>query len=337
MRRVILTLLGLTMVFSSCQWVSESWWMSGDANEGEKIFRYDRLVDEFVSLNSFTSLQRMNTEYPASTRLLIEEVLAIGTVQEPRVEQRLREYFLDSTMQVVLEDVHHEYRDLRAEETEIFSVFRQLKEEDPAFRIPFVYSQISGLNQSILVGDSLLGISLDKYMGKDYSLYQRYYHDYQREVMERSRLVPDALFYYLSHEYPLPKGEVHTLLDYIARFGKLHWIIARLRNVSLEHEVGFDAHRVQWFREHEAAVWEWLNAQGALTSADMTMIRLFIFPRDTIPCIGEDCPDRIGLWLGMQIMEHYMKRHPETTIGELLRENDYEKILRESGYRQTAN
>ena len=66
------------MFFSSCRWSSVPWWTDSQSDKGEKIFRYDRLVDEFVSLNSFTSLQCMNTEYPAATRLLIEEVLAIG-------------------------------------------------------------------------------------------------------------------------------------------------------------------------------------------------------------------------------------------------------------------
>ena len=78
MKRVLLILIGLTMFFSSCRWSSVPWWTDGQSDKGEKIFRYDRLVDEFVSLNSFTSLQRMNTEYPAATRLLIEEVLAIS-------------------------------------------------------------------------------------------------------------------------------------------------------------------------------------------------------------------------------------------------------------------
>ena len=70
---------------------------------------------------------------------------------------------------------------------------------------------------------------------------------------------------------------------------------------------------------------------GVLTSADLTMIRLFMEPRGTTPYIGKDSPDQIGLWLGLQIIDHYMKSHPRVTIGELLHENDYEKILRESG------
>ena len=85
----------------------------------------------------------MNTEYPAATRLLIEEVLTIGSVEDPRIEQRLREYYLDSTMQVLLEDVHDEYADLNAEETEISSVFEQVKDADPQFPYTVhVYSDI---------------------------------------------------------------------------------------------------------------------------------------------------------------------------------------------------
>ena len=236
-------------------------------------------------------------------------------------------------MQVLLEDVHDEYTDLNVEEAEISSVFEQVKKADPSFRIPFMYTQISGLNQSIVVGDSLLGISLDKYLGRDYPLYRKYYHDYQRRVMDRSWLVSDALFYYLSHEYPLPDDKVHTLLDYIADYGKIHWVIAHCRNISLEQEAGFEEERVLWYKENETEVWNWLMGHGVLTSADLTMIRLFMEPRGTTPYIGKDSPDQIGLWLGLQIIDHYMKSHPRVTIGELL----HEKILRESGYHPSAN
>ena len=329
-------LMALTMMFSSCQWNFSRWDEEGSAGKKEKIFRYDRLVDEFVSLNSFSSLQRMNTEYPVPTRLLIEDVLSIGSVQEPRIEQCLRDFYLDSTMQMLLEDVHNEFADLDGEEQEISSVFYQIKKADPAFKIPFMYAQISGLNQSIVVGDSLLGISLDKYLGPDYPLYVRYYHDYQRRVMGREWLVPDALFFYLSYVYPPRSSEVHTLLDCIADYGKIHWVIAHCRNIPLEQEMGFDAERVRWFREHEGEVWEWMERHDALASSDSALLHWFVEPRGGRLYGGKESPDQIGLWLGGQMVDHYMKSHPQVTIGELLRMSDYKKMLRESGYHPTV-
>lgn len=327
----------LTTLFSSCQWNIGSWKAENSEVEGENIRRFDRLVDEFVSLNSFSALQRMNTEYPRATRLLIEDVLAIGSVQDALIEQRLREFYLDSTMQELLDDVHKEYADLSAEEKELFSVFHQLKEAEPEFRIPIVYAQVSGLNQSIIVGDSVLGISLDKYLGSDYPLYKKYFYDYQRRPMDRSRMVPDALYYYLTHEYPLPGDEVHTLLDYMLNFGKMHWIIAKLRGVPPVQEAGLDDERIDWYRKNEGKVWKTLNDHHMLLSADMTMVKWFMRPRANTPYVGEKSPDQIGLWIGLQIVEHYMERHPDLTVGELLVMTDYENMLEESGYNPPLN
>ena len=123
MRRALFFFVCLTMLVTSCQWSPASWRPKGDDGVKLKIHRYDRVVDEFVSLNSFSSLQRMNVEYPMATRLLIEDVLAIGSVEEPRIEQRLRRFYMDSTMQVLLEDVHNKYADLDAEEEELSKGF----------------------------------------------------------------------------------------------------------------------------------------------------------------------------------------------------------------------
>src|SRR3712207_8314604 len=45
-------------------------------------------------------------------------------------------------------------------------VFGNLKEWLPTLPIPRVYAQIGALDQSIVVGDKMIGISLDKYMGR---------------------------------------------------------------------------------------------------------------------------------------------------------------------------
>ena len=116
MKRTLWLLIGCVLFFSSCRWDVDAWWSDEAGKEESRIFRYDRLVDEFVSLNSFSALQRMNTEFPTPTRLLIEDVLGIGRVEDAHIEQHLRDYFLDSTMQILLQDVHSEYSDLSEEE-----------------------------------------------------------------------------------------------------------------------------------------------------------------------------------------------------------------------------
>ncbi len=163
------------------------------------IDRYDRVLDEYVSLGSYAALHRMNTQYPMETKLLIEDVLDIGRVNEPNVEQRLRYFYLDSTVQLLLDEVHRQYGDMSDLEADFDRAFDELKKQDPNFQRPHIYTQISCLNQSIVVGDTLIGISLDKYLGADFPLYQQYYSEEQRAQMTRDAIVQDAINAYMQY------------------------------------------------------------------------------------------------------------------------------------------
>lgn len=166
--------------------------------EEVRIERFDRVLDEYVSLGSGTALHRMNTEYPQQTKLLIEDVLAMGQVSDPDVERKLRYVFLDSTVQILLDEVHRQYGDVSDLERDFQRVFEELRKKDPSFRTPHIYTQISCLNQSIVVSDSLIGISLDKYLGRDFPLYQEFYSPEQRQQMNRDAIVTDVISAYLS-------------------------------------------------------------------------------------------------------------------------------------------
>lgn len=331
MKRLFFFLLITLCLITSCKQDGTSLWGGAEDAQNQKIFRFDLLVDEYVSLNSYASLQRMNTDYPVPTRLLIEKVLSIGSVQDTNIEHTLREFYLDSTMQVLTQDVRNQYANLSAEENEIFAAFRQLKKEDKNFKIPFVYTQISGLNQSIVVGDSLLGISLDKYLGSDYPLYLQYYPESQRRLMTRKNIVSDALYFYLSHEYPIAYKHQHTLLEMMIDYGKIHWAIAKLRGISLQDEAGFDKLRVTWYENNETQVWNWMKEQKMLGSTDNNFVKFFLQPRDN-KINGNDRPDMMGLFFGLRIVDSYMKSHPKVDLSELLCTTDYDELFKQSGY-----
>jgi len=92
---------------------------------------------------------------------------------------------------------------------------------------PTFYAQIGALDQSIVVGDKRIGISLDKYLGKDYPLYFRYYTGNQRHSMVRSFIVPDCLTFYLLSLYPLKNHESRSQLERDLHMGKMMWTANR--------------------------------------------------------------------------------------------------------------
>ncbi len=198
----MLSLLILLCVVGIWSWMAKPWegWLMDEEQKSEvKIDRFDRVLDEYVSLGSYTALHQMNTQYPIETKLLIENVLELGNVDDTDVEKRLRNFYLDSTVQVLLDEVHRQYGDLSDIESDFGQVFKELKKKNPSFRKPHVYTQISCLNQSIVVGDTLIGISLDKYLGADFPLYSEYYSEEQRAQMNRDAIVSDAISAYLQY------------------------------------------------------------------------------------------------------------------------------------------
>ncbi len=47
----------------------------------------------------------------------------------------------------------------------------------------------------------------------------------------------------------------------------------------------------------------------------------------------EEAPGQVGNWMGWQIVKAYMKRHPETTLPELIKMKDVQEILTKSRYK----
>lgn len=197
-------LILLLAVLGVWSWTARPWrgWaiVADEPEHVVHIDRFDRLLDEYVSLGSYSALQRMNTNYPQQTKHLIEDVLQLGHIEESDIEQRLRHFYLDSTVQLLLEEVHRQYADLSDIETGFARAFDEQRRLNPNFRQPHIYTQISCLRQSVIVGDTLIGISLDKYLGEDFHLYREYYTDSQRRQMCRDSIVADAMRAYLKRE-----------------------------------------------------------------------------------------------------------------------------------------
>ena len=101
--------------------------------------------------------------------------------------------------------------------------------------MPKVYTQISALDQSIVVGNGTIGISLDKYLGPDYPLYARYYSPSQRKQMSREYILPDCLTFYLMSIYPLQRFETRPQLERDLHIGKIQWIVNQVMTRRIYH------------------------------------------------------------------------------------------------------
>lgn len=317
----------LCVLLTACTGSWQRWVDTSD--EDVKIIRYDEVMDDFVSMNSYSALMRLNTEFSLQTSMLIEDILTIGNVEDPGIDRKLRAFYQDSIVQCLYREVRRQYVNMDPEEELLSEVFTKLKKADSSFVVPRIYTQVCALNESIVIGDSLVGVGLDKYLGEDYPLYKDYYYTYQRRTMERSQIVPDILYYYLGDQYGVHDNR--TLLQRMVFAGKIHWVIAYLLKKPLDEEMNFTGERRAWCLTHEKEVWQWLKENQMLQTTDWVRIMEFMDSREYTIFFGTGSSDQLGLWLGGRIVDSYMKRNKNIQWQELLH-TDSETIYQNSGY-----
>lgn len=218
---------------SSCDF---SWQLMSSTNTPNEINvkRFDRIEYQYLSTGEFSALQQMSIDYPTETRTLVEDILRIGLMNEEETGKRLITFFQDSTLQVLIRDTEEKYADMDKLNKDLTTAFQTLAKELPKLEMPTIYSQISALDQSIVIKDGAIGISLDKYLGKDYEIYQDFFPADKLEKMTPKMIVPDCVLFYLISQYPLEDFETSSQEERDLNLGKMVWIT--------NHVVGFKAY-----------------------------------------------------------------------------------------------
>ena len=138
------------------------------------VQRYDRIESLYLTTGDFSALQQMETDYPMETRTLIENVLKLGAIDDHEINNRFLAFFQNPTLQTIISDAEAQYANMDDINLSLDAAFTKLQQNIPDLPLPVVYAQITALDQSIVIGDSTVGISLDKYLGKDYEIYKKY-------------------------------------------------------------------------------------------------------------------------------------------------------------------
>lgn len=151
--------------------------------------------------------------------------MKIGRVNDPQINAKFLNFYQDTVLQGLISDVECQYANMDDINRDLTESFSSLLEVLPDMEIPKIYAQIGSLDQSIIVGNNTLGISLDKYLGFDYPLYSEYYSVSQRRSMIRSMIVPDCLGFYLLSVYPMPYDRELSQLEHDIHMGKIQWVV----------------------------------------------------------------------------------------------------------------
>ena len=241
--------------------------------------------------------------------------------------------FLSDTMIVNLKREADQRIDRAGLKHDFTEAFKHYRFYFPRKVVPAVYTCISGLNESVVLADSLIGISLDKYLGADFDYYPRLgLPAYKIRNMHPQKIVPEALYFWAMTEYPISMQASKVIESMIYEGSLLYFVDAMQPQVHDSLKIGYTNEQLEFCKASEGAMWAYLAEHNLLFSTKRMDIKRYVDDGPYTSSFTPESPGRVGVWLGWQIVRSYMKKNPEVALKQLMENQDYLQVLNESGY-----
>jgi hypothetical protein len=206
----------------------------------------------------------------------------------------------------------------------------------PGRSVPGVFTCITGFNNSIITGDSLLGIGLDRYLGADCKYYPRLnIYKYIASRMTPENIVPDCMYGWGASEWDFSalKYSADNVLTEIIHEGKLKYFEkCMLPETSDEIIFGFTPDQMKFCRNNESQMWQYLIENNLLFNSDQLTIRKLTGEAPFTGYFTKESPGRAAVWLGFRIVESFMMKNQGTKIEEMIKNTDVQGILEKAKY-----
>ncbi len=297
------------------------------------IKRLDQDIFNVTPTNLPAMIPGLKKTYGSFFDAYNKDVIALGDPSDPQYATYLNAFLTDSIRVLSRQKIDSVFNDLSDIQNKLEGGFRHYHYYFPAKRIPEVITIISGFNQSVVMTSEAIGISLDNYLGVDCPFYKRLgLPAFKRENMRIEKIPTDVLYAWGISEFEFDEANNNLLAQMIYQGKMLYFLDAMFPEEPDELKIGFLPEKLEWCKKNEPGMWTYLVEHKLLFSSDRMNIIRFINPAPFTSCFTNDSPGRAGVWIGWQIVQKYMKKNPQITLTQLMADNDYQKILNESGY-----
>ncbi len=263
-------------------------------------------------------------------------------------------YFFNSTAQLtdtaiadLMADVfgHPSYKDTLYQEVKnTFNNFEQLNEDFtlayktylyyyPNIQVPDIQYVLSGLQTDLYVSDTLISIAADYFLGPEARFVPLGIPQYILKRYQKEYIVPMTMLL-VSQQQNKTDQTNQTLLADMIYFGKSYYLAKQIMPCTADSLlIGYSEQEMTDIHKNEHIIWANFLENDLLYESSHFIKNKFIGERPKTFEISSNCPGRIGVWVGWQIVKSYMTKNPDVTIEQLMNTTDINQIFAKSGYK----
>jgi len=313
------------------------------------IQQFERDFFTIDSMNPQPGLNNLIKKYPVFTPLFVSNVLGLGPISDSNelIKLGLRRYI--HLNQGVYNKVEEKFRNTNLIRKELETAFRYLKYYYPDYKVPIIYTTIgpldalpplsSGEPSPNYMGTNFLAIGLQFYLGANYDVYQdqafitNIAPKYRSRRFSEQYLAADVMKLLLDDIYPdssnrLPLGE-----QFIEKGKRLYLLQSLLPEKHDTIITGYTNNQLKWCIENEREIYNFFLQQQLFYERDLALIAPFTSDGPFTQGMPESSPGNIGAFIGLQIVNAYVKNHKGKINPADVMKIKAAEIFKESGYK----
>jgi gliding motility-associated lipoprotein GldB len=286
------------------------------------------LEKEFFEAKSAGDFEFLLEKYPEFTKNYLQADLYQSM---DSLVADLVQIHQDSAMRVLNDSVQVEFADFSEVKKDLENALKAIKYYFPEFKVPKVYTFVSGFNSDLVVTEDLIVIGLDYFLPASHS-FQPDLPRYMAERYERDYIVP-MIVTAISSQFNRTDPNDNTLLAEMIYYGKAyHFTKAILPCTSDQFIIGYTPEQISESFANEEFIWAHFVENELLYETNPFEIRKYMGEAPFTDAISTVAPGRLGRWLGWNIVDDYVFNR-EVSLPMLMANPDAEQIFRQSGYR----
>jgi len=330
---VTLSLSGLLILLVSCS-QKNRFIIDTTKNRVEvKIHRFDKDLLKLDTTNMKTGLDSLYARYPEFLPVFTENILDTAATDTVAVRNLFHQFLTDTTFTAINKKTLETFTDISDIEKQVSDAYTYIHHYFPQVKLPEIYFYVSGFNRAVMLNNKFIGIGTDFYLGSNYPAYQNFTYQYMLYNMRRESVATDLVSTTLFRMFVMNSSQ-YRLMDNMLFRGKVMYLLSTfMPNEKPEVIMGYSPEQWKWCKTYEKQVWAAIIDQKHLFSTDVQLIRKYMNDAPFTSPISQESPGRLGTWIGWQIVQSYMDKNPKVSLTDLMNEDNYQKILEESGYK----
>jgi gliding motility-associated lipoprotein GldB len=286
----------------------------------EQLFASESAEEVLWLINQYPVLKKEflgSEQYPSDTLLANQLFRIVNNPYTDTLFLETKSYFGDMT------DIKQEFEE----------VFSYIKHYYPQFKAPKIRTLVTGFGSAeMYVGQDEIIIGLDFYLGPNGKYRPQGIPAYILKRYDKPYIVPAVALLY-ADRFLRENPADQTMAADMVYYGKKYVFAKNMMPCTPDSLlIWYDGDELANVKENKHLLWYHFLENELLYETNHITKQKYLDERPNIYEIGNQCPGRIGAWIGWDIVREYQDRHPEVSLQELLANPDAQEIFNEAKY-----